>query len=74
MVRYAMRGAAAQRVRAGWLAAGAVLAAVASASVARADCTPAAANGVTATCSGTTTNQGSGAPGTSGSFSVSVNT
>jgi hypothetical protein len=32
---------------------------------ARADCTPAAANGVTAICTGVTTNQGSGAPGTS---------
>jgi hypothetical protein len=32
---------------------------------ARADCTPAAANNVTATCSGTTINQGAGAPGTS---------
>jgi uncharacterized protein with beta-barrel porin domain len=30
-----------------------------------ADCTPAAANNVTATCTGTTTNQGAGAPGTS---------
>src|SRR5258708_13176936 len=30
-----------------------------------ADCTPASANNVTATCSGTTTNQGGGAPGTS---------
>ena len=30
-----------------------------------ADCTPAAANNVTATCTGTTTNQGGGAPGTS---------
>lgn len=30
-----------------------------------ADCSPAAANNVTATCSGTTLNQGSGAPGTS---------
>ena len=34
---------------------------------AKADCTPAAANNVTATCAGTTTNQGAGAPGTSGS-------
>jgi autotransporter-associated beta strand protein len=33
---------------------------------ARADCTPAAANNVTATCTGTTTNQGGGAPGSSG--------
>lgn len=33
-----------------------------------ADCTPAAANGVTATCTGTTINQGGGAPGTSASF------
>jgi uncharacterized protein with beta-barrel porin domain len=32
---------------------------------ARADCTPASANNVTATCTGTTVNQGSGAPGTS---------
>ena len=32
---------------------------------ARADCTPAAANNVIATCTGTTTNQGGGAPGTS---------
>jgi uncharacterized protein with beta-barrel porin domain len=32
-----------------------------------ADCTPAAANNVTATCTGTTTNQGGGAPGTSAS-------
>jgi uncharacterized protein with beta-barrel porin domain len=31
----------------------------------RADCTPIAANNVTATCTGTTTNQGGGAPGTS---------
>ena len=30
-----------------------------------ADCTPAAANGVAATCSGATINQGAGAPGTS---------
>ena len=30
-----------------------------------ADCTPAAANNVTATCTGTTTNQAGGAPGTS---------
>src|SRR5712671_4105038 len=30
-----------------------------------ADCTPAAANNVTATCTGTTTSQGGGAPGTS---------
>ncbi len=35
------------------------------ASPALADCTPAAANGVTATCTGTTINQGGGAPGTS---------
>jgi hypothetical protein len=32
---------------------------------ARADCTPASASNITATCSGTTTNQGGGAPGTS---------
>ena len=32
-----------------------------------ADCTPAAANNVTATSTGTTTNQGGGAPGTSAS-------
>ncbi|UGA44569.1 autotransporter domain-containing protein [Bradyrhizobium quebecense] len=32
-----------------------------------ADCTPAAADGVTAFCTGTTTNQGGGAPGTSAS-------
>ncbi|WP_234680559.1 autotransporter outer membrane beta-barrel domain-containing protein [Bradyrhizobium monzae] len=32
---------------------------------AHADCTPASANGVTASCTGTTTNQGGGAPGTS---------
>jgi hypothetical protein len=32
-----------------------------------ADCTPAAANNVTAPCTGTTTNQGGGAPGTSAS-------
>jgi uncharacterized protein with beta-barrel porin domain len=32
---------------------------------ARADCTPASANNVTATCTSTTVNQGSGAPGTS---------
>jgi uncharacterized protein with beta-barrel porin domain len=31
--------------------------------VARADCTPASANNVTATCTSTTTNQGGGAPG-----------
>ena len=30
-----------------------------------ADCTPASANNVTATCTGTTINQGDGAPGTS---------
>jgi autotransporter-like protein len=36
-----------------------------AAAPAHADCTPAAANGVTATCSGTTTNQADGAPGTS---------
>jgi autotransporter-associated beta strand protein len=68
--RVAIRGlndrfGAARRWRAVWLAAGVVLAVVATASVARADCTPAAANGVTATCSGTTTNQGGGVPGTS---------
>jgi uncharacterized protein with beta-barrel porin domain len=34
-------------------------------SAASADCTPAAANNVTATCTGTTSNQASGAPGTS---------
>ncbi|MGJ4893303.1 autotransporter outer membrane beta-barrel domain-containing protein [Bradyrhizobium sp. HKCCYLRH3099] len=34
---------------------------------ANADCTPAAADNVTASCTGTTTNQGAGAPGTSGS-------
>src|ERR1700694_950118 len=34
--------------------------------VARADCMPQAANNVTATCTGTTTNQAAGAPGTSG--------
>ena len=34
---------------------------------AQADCAPAAVNNVTATCSGTTTNQGVGAPGTSAS-------
>jgi uncharacterized protein with beta-barrel porin domain len=33
--------------------------------VARADCTPASADNVTATCTGITTNQGNGAPGTS---------
>jgi hypothetical protein len=32
---------------------------------AQASCTPASANNVTATCTGTTTNQGGGAPGTS---------
>jgi len=32
---------------------------------AKADCTPAAADNVIATCSGLTNNQGSGAPGTS---------
>jgi uncharacterized protein with beta-barrel porin domain len=42
-----------------------VLAGVATGSVARADCAPAAANNVTATCSGTTINQAGGAPGTS---------
>jgi uncharacterized protein with beta-barrel porin domain len=47
------------------LAAGIVLAVIATDSAARADCTPAAADNVTATCSGTTTNQGNGAPGTS---------
>jgi len=57
--------AASRRSRAVWLAAGVVLAVVATGSVARADCTPASANGVTATCSGTTTNQGGGVPGTS---------
>ncbi|MEH2513602.1 uncharacterized protein with beta-barrel porin domain [Nitrobacteraceae bacterium AZCC 1564] len=31
-----------------------------------ADCTPQVANGVTATCTGTTTNQGGGAPGSAG--------
>jgi hypothetical protein len=35
---------------------------------ARADCTPASANNVTATCTGITTNQGNGAPGTSASI------
>jgi uncharacterized protein with beta-barrel porin domain len=59
------RDGAARRLRAILLAAGVVLAAVATASVARADCTPAAADNVTATCSGTTTNQEGGAPGTS---------
>ena len=38
---------------------------VQGASRAQAACTPASANNVTATCSGTTTNQGGGAPGTS---------
>jgi uncharacterized protein with beta-barrel porin domain len=33
--------------------------------MARADCTPAAANNVTASCTGSTNNQGGGAPGTS---------
>jgi uncharacterized protein with beta-barrel porin domain len=42
-----------------------VLAGVATVSAARADCAPAAANNVTATCSGITTNQEGGAPGTS---------
>jgi uncharacterized protein with beta-barrel porin domain len=35
------------------------------ASEAQAQCAPASANNITATCSGTTTNQGAGAPGTS---------
>ena len=56
---------AARRLRAVLLAAGVVLGVVATASEVRADCAPAAANNVTATCSGTTTNQGAGAPGTS---------
>ncbi|WP_083742100.1 autotransporter outer membrane beta-barrel domain-containing protein [Bradyrhizobium mercantei] len=37
-------------------------------------CTPAAANGVTASCTGTTTNQGSGAPGTSGPSTIGYGT
>jgi hypothetical protein len=44
------------------------LAAVATASLARADCTPAADNNVTATCTGTTSNQAGGAPGTTAGF------
>ena len=40
-----------------------VIALAATASAAKADCTPAAANNVTANCTGTTTNQGAGAPG-----------
>jgi uncharacterized protein with beta-barrel porin domain len=45
--------------------AGAVALIVAMPGAALADCAPAAANNVTATCTGTTTNQGGGAPGTS---------
>jgi len=41
------------------------MAIAASAAPAYADCAPAAGNDVTATCTGTTTNQGSGSPGTS---------
>ena len=40
---------------------------VGASSAASADCTPQAANGVTATCTGTTLRQGGGAPGTSAS-------
>ena len=42
-----------------------VVALAAMASAAEAGCTPAAANNVTANCTGTTTNQGAGAPGSS---------
>nr|WP_244670674.1 autotransporter domain-containing protein [Rhodoplanes elegans] len=42
---------------------------LAGVTAARADCTPAAASGVTAVCTGTTNNQGGGAPGTSAGFS-----
>src|SRR4051812_18185332 len=54
-----------RRLHAPLLPFGVVLAGVVTASVARADCTPASANNVTAVCSGTTLNQGGGAPGTS---------
>jgi hypothetical protein len=47
------------------LLAGAVALIVAMPGAALADCAPAAANNVTATCTGATTNQGGGAPGTS---------
>ena len=60
-----LRTPASPRSRAVLLAACIVPAVVAITSVARADCGPQAANGVTATCTGTTTNQGGGAPGTS---------
>ena len=47
------------------LVAVALLGMLASAAPADAACTPAAGNNVTASCTGTTTNQGGGAPGTS---------
>ncbi|MEH2531859.1 uncharacterized protein with beta-barrel porin domain [Bradyrhizobium sp. AZCC 1588] len=47
------------------LAAVILVALIVMVSAANANCTPAAANNVTATCTGTTTNQGGGAPGTS---------
>ena len=57
------------RRRAVFAAAQSVIAALAivllAGEAARADCAPQAANGVTATCTGTTTNQGGGAPGSS---------
>ncbi len=65
MVRQANKAPASRRMRALLFSACVVLAEVASGSAARADCAPAAADGVTATCSGATTNQGGGAPGTS---------
>ncbi|MDP3076045.1 autotransporter domain-containing protein [Bradyrhizobium sp.] len=64
VVGHVLGTSAASRLRALLLPSCVVLG-VASGSAARADCAPAAANNVTATCSGTTTNQGAGAPGTS---------
>jgi hypothetical protein len=53
------------RLRTGLLASTAFAGVLLASEAARAACTPAAANNVTATCTGTTTNQGTGAPGTS---------
>lgn len=52
-------------LRKGLLASSAVAALLMGSAAARAACDPAAANNVTATCTGTTINQGAGAPGTS---------
>jgi uncharacterized protein with beta-barrel porin domain len=51
--------------RAAWPAAAVLALLIAQVSAARADCTPAAASNITANCTGATTNQGGGAPGSS---------